>query len=68
MLKKSRNKGTGANKATVSYLLSGLIKCGGCGYGMYGNRRTNTRGNEYILKLGILIDCIWKKYTESRAV
>ncbi|WP_252235070.1 recombinase family protein [Clostridium sp. ZS1] len=47
-LMKSRNKGNGANKATVNYLLSGLIKCGECGYGMYGNKRTNTRGNEYI--------------------
>jgi site-specific DNA recombinase len=36
-----RQKAPGANKAKVNYLLSGLIKCGECGYAMNGNRRTS---------------------------
>lgn len=36
-----RQKSPGANKAKVQYLLSGLIKCGECGYSMNGNRRTS---------------------------
>lgn len=36
---KSRKKSKAVNKAKESYLLSGLIRCGECGYAMYGNRR-----------------------------
>lgn len=36
---RSRKKSKAVNKAKESYLLSGIIKCGECGYAMYGNRR-----------------------------
>ncbi|WP_455794279.1 zinc ribbon domain-containing protein [Clostridium butyricum] len=36
---RSRKKSKAVNKAKESYLLSGIIKCGECGYSMYGNRR-----------------------------
>lgn len=36
---RSRKKSKAVNKAKESYLLSGLIRCGECGYAMYGNRR-----------------------------
>lgn len=43
-----RKKAPGANKAKVQYLLSGLIKCGECGYAMNGNRRTSNIKPDYI--------------------
>lgn len=36
---RSRKKSKAVNKAKESYLLSGIIRCGECGYAMYGNRR-----------------------------
>lgn len=43
-----RKKAPGTNKAKVEYLLSGLIKCGECGYSMNGNRRTSNIKPDYI--------------------
>lgn len=39
----SRKRGDASNKAKSLYLLSGLIKCGECGYSMVGNRRYNNK-------------------------
>lgn len=38
----------GAKKATANYLLSGIIRCGECGYSMHGNKRPAKNGHEYI--------------------
>ncbi|EAA0009769.1 TPA: recombinase family protein [Clostridioides difficile] len=44
-----RKKAPGSHKATTSYLLTGLIKCGECGgYAMQGNKRKDKYGNDYI--------------------
>jgi site-specific DNA recombinase len=38
----------GARKAKVNYLLSGIIRCGECGYAMHGNKRPSGKDGEYI--------------------
>lgn len=43
-----RKKSPGAHKATTLYLLTGLIRCGECGYTMQGNKRKDKYGNDYI--------------------
>lgn len=45
----SQNKiARGTRKAKVNYLLSGIIKCGECGYAMHGNKRPSGTDGEYI--------------------
>ncbi|HGE7965940.1 TPA: recombinase family protein [Clostridioides difficile] len=43
-----RKKTPGAHKATTTYLLTGLIKCGECGHAFQGNKRKDSYGNEYV--------------------
>ncbi|HEY5575610.1 MAG TPA: recombinase family protein [Clostridiaceae bacterium] len=43
-----RKRAPGANKARVQYLLSGLIRCGECGFSMQGNRRKQSNKPAYI--------------------
>lgn len=43
-----RKKAPGSNKATTTYLLTGMIKCGECGHAMQGNKRKDSYGNDYI--------------------
>lgn len=43
-----RKKTPGAHKATTTYLLTGLIKCGECGHAFQGNKRKDAYGNDYI--------------------
>ncbi|WP_312258489.1 recombinase family protein [Romboutsia ilealis] len=43
-----RKKNPGAYKATTTYLLTGLIRCGECGHAMQGNKRKDAYGNEYV--------------------
>ena len=43
-----RKKTPGAHKATTTYLLTGLIRCGECGHAMQGNKRKDSYGNDYI--------------------
>lgn len=38
----------GTRKAKVNYLLSGIIRCGECGYAMHGNKRPSGIDGEYI--------------------
>lgn len=38
----------GGRKAKANYLLSDLIRCGECGFAMYGNKRPSENGKEYI--------------------
>ena len=38
----------GTRKAKVNYLLSGIIRCGECGYAMHGNKRPSGMDGEYI--------------------
>ena len=45
---KKRKKAPGSNKATTTYLLTGMIKCGECGHAMQGNKRKDSYGNDYI--------------------
>lgn len=45
---KKRKKAPGSNKATTTYLLTGIIKCGECGHAMQGNKRKDSYGNDYI--------------------
>lgn len=45
----SQNKiARGTRKAKVNYLLSGIIRCGECGYAMHGNKRPSGTDGEYI--------------------
>ena len=43
-----RKKSPGAHKATTTYLLTGIIRCGECGHAMQGNKRKDKYGNDYI--------------------
>ena len=43
-----RKKSPGSHKATTQYLLTGIIKCGECGYAMQGNKRKDKYNNDYI--------------------
>lgn len=43
-----RKKTPGSHKATTLYLLTGIIRCGECGYAMQGNKRKDKYGNDYI--------------------
>lgn len=43
-----RKRAPGMNKATTTYLLTGLIKCGECGHAFQGNKRKDSYGNDYI--------------------
>ncbi|ENZ9420625.1 recombinase family protein [Clostridioides difficile] len=43
-----RKKTPGAHKATTTYLLTGLIKCGECGHAFQGHKRKDSYGNEYV--------------------
>lgn len=43
-----RKKTPGAHKATTMCLLSGLIKCGECGYAFQENNKKYSYRNEYI--------------------
>ena len=43
-----RKKAPGSHKATTQYLLTGIIKCGECGYAMQGNKRKDKYNNDYI--------------------
>ena len=45
---KRRKKSPGAHKATTTYLLTGIIRCGECGHAMQGNKRKDKYGNDYI--------------------
>lgn len=38
----------GGRKAKANYLLSDLIRCGECGFAMYGNKRPSENSKEYI--------------------
>ena len=45
---KRRKRVPGAHKATTTYLLTGIIRCGECGHAMQGNKRKDKYGNDYI--------------------
>ncbi len=45
---KKRKRAPGSNKATTFYLLSGLVRCGECGYMYQGNKRYDSYKNEYV--------------------
>lgn len=46
MMENKRTRGT--KKAKTSYLLSGIIRCGECGYAMHGNKRPSGNDGIYI--------------------
>ena len=48
LMMQKRKRAPGAHKATTLYLLTGIIKCGECGYSMQGNKRKDKYGNDYI--------------------
>lgn len=43
-----RKKSPGAHKATTTYLLTSIIRCGECSHAMQGNKRKDKYGNDYI--------------------
>lgn len=48
LMMNKRKKAPGSHKATTQYLLTGIIKCGECGYSMQGNKRKDKYNNDYI--------------------